>query len=466
MWSFLALIFMGIWNIIKDIFVFIGRGLKILSRKAQESSEKREEQTTQNKNKRILKKEYESKIASSNDIIEINSYYEQFKNNKDLIKICKNSTDYIHSSIWSLEFAFVPYIYSLYFTQPFRLNTKSSYDKDSDFIQQSLLYSQNLIDNNLTNAKYAYTILLNQNYYNASSGPTNYGIRKIDGESIINDPYANNREICKYLDDDTDIYEYNYIDIHEEFIELNSLFDSLIHQNIINCNSNLYSYCAFLYMLYSYKKQSFYKDAKKTIEGLGLGVDYDEQTIIKTMFDNDLEEAEIITAICGIRSKNNKYIDLLCQSYSEVKTFVKTILKDLKEKQKVKSLLNEDKNNSNRITITDIDLMSGAEFEEYITYLFNQLGYKASNTKLSGDQGIDVIATKGVTKIAIQCKCFSKPVGNHAVMEAVAGGKYYNADKVMVVTNNTFTKSARELAKANNVVLWDRKILKEKMEGI
>lgn len=456
---------MGIWSIIKDIFVFICRGLKFLLRKAQESSQKREEQFIQTNNIQALKKEYETKVINSNDIEEINSVYESFKNNKDLIKICKNSINYVHSSIWSLEFAFVPYIYSSYFKQPFRLNTKSSYDKDSDFIQQSLLYSQNLIENNLTYAKYAYTILLNQNYYNASSGPTNYGIRKPDGISVIDDPYATNREICKCFDD-IDIYEYNYISIHEEFIELNNLFESLIHQNIINCNINLYSYCAFLYMLYSYKKQSFYKDAKKTIEGLGLDINSDEKTIIKTMFDNDLEEAEIITAICGIRSKNNKYIDLLCQSYADTEILVKAVLKDLKEKQKVKSLLNENKNYSNRITITDIDLMSGAEFEKYITYLFNNLGYKASNTKLSGDQGIDVIAKKGVTKIAIQCKCFSKPVGNHAVMEAVAGGKYYNVDKVMVITNNTFTKSARELAKANNVVLWDRKILIEKLKEV
>ena len=153
-------------------------------------------------------------------------------------------------------------------------------------------------------------------------------------------------------------------------------------------------------------------------------------------------------------------------SFKAVEDYVKIQLKDLKEKQKIEILLKKNKKSSNKFTISDLDLMSGAEFEEYITYLFNQLGYKASNTKLSGDQGIDVIATKGITKLAIQCKCFSKPVGNHAVMEAVAGGKYYNADKVMVVTNNTFTKSERELAKVNNVVLWDRKILKEKIEGI
>ncbi len=39
--------------------------------------------------------------------------------------------------------------------------------------------------------------------------------------------------------------------------------------------------------------------------------------------------------------------------------------------------------------------MSGEQFEHFVTYLFNNLGYTATNTKLSGDQGIDVLAKKG-----------------------------------------------------------------------
>lgn len=37
-------------------------------------------------------------------------------------------------------------------------------------------------------------------------------------------------------------------------------------------------------------------------------------------------------------------------------------------------------------------------------------------------------------------------------------------DKGIVVTNNYFTASATELAKSNNVILWDRDMLKRKME--
>ena len=33
----------------------------------------------------------------------------------------------------------------------------------------------------------------------------------------------------------------------------------------------------------------------------------------------------------------------------------------------------------------------------------------------------------------------------------------------MVITNSTFTPSAVKLAAANNVILWDRKVLEEKV---
>lgn len=133
---------------------------------------------------------------------------------------------------------------------------------------------------------------------------------------------------------------------------------------------------------------------------------------------------------------------------------------------KNEKLLKYNKHKNSKFRIEDLDLMSGAEFENFITYLFNQLGYKASNTKLSGDQGIDVIAEKGNTILAIQCKCFHSSVGNHAIMEAFTGAKYYNADKCMVITNSFFTKSAKELAYKTGVILWDRQILKEKLEEI
>lgn len=106
--------------------------------------------------------------------------------------------------------------------------------------------------------------------------------------------------------------------------------------------------------------------------------------------------------------------------------------------------------------LTEIDRMTGIEFEQYIASLFQMLGYQVQLTKASHDQGIDVIADKIGTRIGIQTKCYSNSVGNSAIQEAVAGKAYYHLDKVFVITNNYFTEDAKNLAKVNQVVLWDR----------
>ncbi|MBQ9114379.1 MAG: restriction endonuclease [Clostridia bacterium] len=124
------------------------------------------------------------------------------------------------------------------------------------------------------------------------------------------------------------------------------------------------------------------------------------------------------------------------------------------------SLIKEEKKNQN----INIDLLSGIEFENFLCLLFEKDGYICQKTKATGDQGIDIIATKDDSVVAIQAKRYSSAVGNHAIMEAVAGKNYYNANTCMVITNNVFTNAAIELARANNVILWDRKELLNRMQ--
>lgn len=119
-----------------------------------------------------------------------------------------------------------------------------------------------------------------------------------------------------------------------------------------------------------------------------------------------------------------------------------------------------------RYSINDIDLLDGYEFEQLISLLFTEMGYVADITKGSGDQGADIIAEKDNNRIGIQAKCHSNPVTNTAVQEITASLNYYNCNKGMVITNNYFTKSAIELAQSNNIILWDRDILKIKIDEL
>lgn len=109
--------------------------------------------------------------------------------------------------------------------------------------------------------------------------------------------------------------------------------------------------------------------------------------------------------------------------------------------------------------LANIDKMSshGLDFEEFTVQLLLDNGFEnVKKTQGSGDYGIDVLAEKDGITYAIQCKCYSDKVGNKAVQEAYSGKSFYNCMVAAVLTNNYFTNSAIETAKANNVLLWDR----------
>jgi len=119
-----------------------------------------------------------------------------------------------------------------------------------------------------------------------------------------------------------------------------------------------------------------------------------------------------------------------------------------------------------KYTLQDVDSMDGQEFEKFLAEMFSKKGFETEITKATGDQGIDVIISKNGSRIGIQAKCYSGTVGNSAIQEVFAGKSYYRLDKVMVVTNRLFTDSAQQLARVNSVILWDRNILKEKIDEI
>ena len=100
--------------------------------------------------------------------------------------------------------------------------------------------------------------------------------------------------------------------------------------------------------------------------------------------------------------------------------------------------------------------MDGHEYEYHCAKLLKRKGFsRVTVTRASGDQGIDILAFKEGKKYGIQCKYYSCPVGNKAVQEAFTGAKFYGCDVAAVLTNNTFTSSARQLAQKTDVILWE-----------
>lgn len=110
----------------------------------------------------------------------------------------------------------------------------------------------------------------------------------------------------------------------------------------------------------------------------------------------------------------------------------------------------------NEIRIDGIDSMEGHEFERFLKTLFERMSYSVEHTKLTGDQGADLVVSKLGEKTVVQAKRSNTKIGNGAIQEVVAAINHYRADKGMVVTNNFFTPAAIELAKSNKISLIDK----------
>ncbi len=98
--------------------------------------------------------------------------------------------------------------------------------------------------------------------------------------------------------------------------------------------------------------------------------------------------------------------------------------------------------------------MTGSEYEAFCARILERSGWRVGNLRDTGDQGVDLVARKRNCIVAIQCKRYGGSVGNGAVQEIVAGrAMVEGADHAAVVSNATYTRSARELAEVNHVLL-------------
>ncbi|MDB4864740.1 restriction endonuclease [Pirellulaceae bacterium] len=113
------------------------------------------------------------------------------------------------------------------------------------------------------------------------------------------------------------------------------------------------------------------------------------------------------------------------------------------------------------LTIQKVDMMNPFAFERLIGLMYEAEGYEYIETPASGDQGADVIVRKAGQTLVIQAKLYSSSIGNKAVQEVIAARTHFNCNHAAVLTNQTYTKSAIELAESGNVTLYGRQELTE-----
>ena len=114
--------------------------------------------------------------------------------------------------------------------------------------------------------------------------------------------------------------------------------------------------------------------------------------------------------------------------------------------------------------LSSLDNTSGREFEIFVVDLFKKLGFSSTITNRSKDYGCDMMLQQGEYRIAVQAKRSESELTFTSVQRALDSLKKYDAKLAIVVTNNKFMSSAKQLAKIKNVVLIDRKKLLDLIE--
>lgn len=94
--------------------------------------------------------------------------------------------------------------------------------------------------------------------------------------------------------------------------------------------------------------------------------------------------------------------------------------------------------------------MTPKQFEELVCEHFRSKEYKAEATSYSNDYGVDVFATKGKEKIAVQAKMYgggTRKINRQMVMELHGAKDYFDCTKAVIATDGILLADALEVAK-------------------
>lgn len=113
------------------------------------------------------------------------------------------------------------------------------------------------------------------------------------------------------------------------------------------------------------------------------------------------------------------------------------------------------------VALKDIDVMDGLAFERCVADMLHKQGFSRVRLTEHYDLGVDIVAEKHGTKWGIQVKRYNGLVKANAVRQVVTALNAYGCERSMVITNSTYSNTARRLAQTNHCVLVDRARLSE-----
>lgn len=117
--------------------------------------------------------------------------------------------------------------------------------------------------------------------------------------------------------------------------------------------------------------------------------------------------------------------------------------------------------------IEDIDESSDLLLEHRLQIFFSQQGWKLSLNAENNHCGANLVGKDAQGfKVVIQAKRYQSAVGFRVIQEVLEAGDRFGAERTLVITNNSFTTNAQNLAYQNRVELWDRTRLIEALGSL
>jgi HJR/Mrr/RecB family endonuclease len=99
--------------------------------------------------------------------------------------------------------------------------------------------------------------------------------------------------------------------------------------------------------------------------------------------------------------------------------------------------------------------MSPVEFERFIARLFRNMGYQVKETATTGDEGIDLLVSKGARTGVVQCKRYRGNVGQPVVRDLYGAMIHNRADEAFLVTTGRVSLPAQQWATGKPIHLVD-----------
>ena len=97
--------------------------------------------------------------------------------------------------------------------------------------------------------------------------------------------------------------------------------------------------------------------------------------------------------------------------------------------------------------------LSWQNFELEVAKRFKQFGYNAVNTKLSGDEGVDVLITNNDRKFIVQCKAMKNKVGPSFVRDFIGTVGIQKASGGVMISLSGFSDKSLETSNYQNLFL-------------